>query len=90
VVACIRIRAFFQQSHPLHRAHFAGLHQLTVLLTGSFTERTADVQTSLLLGISRFNQLLRVRPTKTRRELGNVLVVAPTRGGKVYWQPASS
>jgi type IV secretion system protein VirD4 len=39
-------------------------------------------ETSLLLGVSRFNQLLHVQPTKTRRELGNLLVVAPTRGGK--------
>jgi type IV secretion system protein VirD4 len=49
---------------------------LTGLLTDKFDE------TSLLLGVSRFNRVLRVHPTETRRELGNVLVVAPTRGGK--------
>ncbi len=37
---------------------------------------------SLLLGGDLFKQFYLVRPTPTRRELGNVLVVAPTRGGK--------
>src|SRR5215207_8092164 len=77
VVMCIsRILAFFRQSHGLHTARFAQLQELTGLLTPTFDE------TSLLLGTGRFNQLLTVRPTKTRTELGNMLVVAPTRGGK--------
>jgi type IV secretion system protein VirD4 len=71
-----RISSFFQHSDSLHKARFAQIHELTELLTDRFDK------TSLLLGISRFNQVLRVRPTKTRRELGNVLVAAPTRGGK--------
>jgi type IV secretion system protein VirD4 len=41
-----------------------------------------DSETSLLLGVGSFTRVLRVRPTKTRRELGNILIVAPTRGGK--------
>jgi hypothetical protein len=76
VVLFNRIRSFFRHSASLHRARFAALHELSVLLTERFDE------TSLLLGVSRFNQVLRVLPTETRRELGNVLVVAPTRGGK--------
>jgi type IV secretion system protein VirD4 len=76
VVFCNRIRSFFQYSQSLHHARFVLLHELTGLLTDRFDE------TSLLLGVSRFNNLLRVQPTETRRELGNVLVVAPTRGGK--------
>jgi type IV secretory pathway TraG/TraD family ATPase VirD4 len=76
VVLCNRITAFFQHSQTLHHARFAHFHELTGLLTDKFDE------TSLLLGVSRFNNLLRVQPTETRRELGNVLVVAPTRGGK--------
>jgi type IV secretory pathway TraG/TraD family ATPase VirD4 len=76
VVLFTRIRSFFQHAESLHTARFAQLHELTELLTDRFAE------TSLLLGVSRFKQVLRVRPTKTRRELGNVLVVAPTRGGK--------
>jgi type IV secretion system protein VirD4 len=70
------IRSFFQHSQNLHHARFAQLHELTGLLTDRFDG------TSLLLGVSRFNKLLRVQPTENRRELGNMLVVAPTRGGK--------
>jgi type IV secretory pathway TraG/TraD family ATPase VirD4 len=76
VVLFNRITSFFQHSQSLHHARFAHFHELIGLLTTHFDE------TSLLLGKSRFNQLLRVQPTKSRRELGNVLVVAPTRGGK--------
>jgi type IV secretion system protein VirD4 len=70
------ISSFFQHAKHLHHARFAELHELTTLLTERFTG------ISLLLGVSRFNRLLRVQPTATRRELGNMLVVAPTRGGK--------
>lgn len=37
---------------------------------------------SLLLGAGAINHSIAVRPVKTRKELGNLLVVAPTRGGK--------
>src|SRR2546421_1419655 len=60
----------------LHRARFARLDELT-----SITSPTPD-PTSLLIGVNRWKQFLLVRPTKTRRELGNMLIVAPTRGGK--------
>src|SRR3989440_2625762 len=60
----------------LHRARFARLDELT-----SITSPTPD-PTSLLIGVNRWKQFLLVRPTQTRRELGNMLVVAPTRGGK--------
>lgn len=60
----------------LHRARFARLDELT-----SITQRTPD-PTSLLIGVNRLKHFLLVRPTKTRRELGNMLIVAPTRGGK--------
>jgi type IV secretion system protein VirD4 len=76
VVLVNRIKSFFQHSENLHNARFAFLHELRVLLTDRLDE------TNLLLGVSRFNKLLRIQPTQTRRELGNVLVVAPTRGGK--------
>jgi type IV secretion system protein VirD4 len=36
----------------------------------------------LHLGEAQYNHVLKVSRTKARRELGNVLVVAPTRGGK--------
>jgi type IV secretion system protein VirD4 len=76
VVLFNRIKSFFQHSASLHHARFAALHELSMLLTDRFDEP------SLLLGVSRFNHLLRVQPTKTRRELGNLLIVAPTRAGK--------
>src|SRR5438045_5569877 len=60
----------------LHRARFARLDELTSIMS-----RTPD-PTSLLIGVNRWKQFLLVRPTKTRRELGNMLIVAPTRGGK--------
>jgi type IV secretion system protein VirD4 len=76
MLLCSRILAFFHSSQSLHTAHFARLHDLEDLLSATFAAP------SLLLGSSRFSQLLRVAPTQTRRELGNLLVVAPTRGGK--------
>src|SRR5260221_2533606 len=60
----------------LHRARFARLDELT-----SITSATPD-PTSLLIGVNRLKQFLLVRPNKTRRELGNMLIVAPTRGGE--------
>jgi type IV secretion system protein VirD4 len=62
----------------LHNARFARPHELQSLESHLIGESEA----SLLLGVSRFNRFLHVRPTKTRRELGNLLAVAPTRGGK--------
>jgi type IV secretion system protein VirD4 len=82
VVFVSRIRAFFRQTQSLHNSRFANLYELTALLTPTIAERVADAQPSLLLGTSHFHHLLTVRPTQTRKELGNLLLVAPTRGGK--------
>src|SRR5437016_4233815 len=60
----------------LHRARFARLDELTSIMS-----RTPD-PTSLLIGVNRWKHFLLVRPTQTRRELGNMLIVAPTRAGK--------
>ena len=60
----------------LHNARFARLHELENLHSNQLDG------TNLLLGVSQFNNILRVGPTHTRRELGNLLIVAPTRGGK--------
>ena len=60
----------------LHRARFARLDEL-----GSITSKVHH-PTSLLIGVNRLKHFLQVRPTKTRRELGNMLIVAPTRAGK--------
>src|SRR3954470_16460158 len=60
----------------LHVARFARLDELRSLVTH---RPTPD---SLLLGRTKYSNLLEVRATPQRRELGNLLVVAPTRGGK--------
>ncbi len=60
----------------LHRARFARLDELT-----GITSSTPH-PTSLLLGVNRFKQFFLVRSTKERRELGNMLIVGPTRSGK--------
>lgn len=77
-LAISRIDSFFSQTKHLHNARFARLHELNSLLTHSIDE----TGTGLLLGVNHLDQILRVRKTPARRELGNVLVVAPTRGGK--------
>src|SRR3712207_1246182 len=76
LVFCNRLRASLFHTKHLHTARFARIDELTGLVS------TVLDEPSLLLGISHFKHVLRVRPVETRRELGNVLVVAPTRGGK--------
>jgi type IV secretion system protein VirD4 len=76
VVLFNRISSFFQHSESLYKARFAQIHELTELLTDRFDD------TSLLLGIADFHNLLCVQPTTARPELGNLLAVATTRGGK--------
>ena len=72
-----KLAVFFSGEHKLHNARFARIDELENLL-----EARPQEDTSLLLGIGRLKHVLRVRPVKTRSELGNLLVVAPTRGGK--------
>jgi type IV secretion system protein VirD4 len=69
--------ALLSRRYKIHRARFARVDELARLMTEHL-----DKEASLILGISHLNHVLRVRPVKTRRELGNLLVVAPTRGGK--------
>jgi type IV secretion system protein VirD4 len=72
-----KLAVLFSGDNKLHTARFARIDELENLL-----EVRSQGDTSLLLGIGRLNHVLRVRPMKTRSELGNLLVVAPTRGGK--------
>jgi type IV secretory pathway TraG/TraD family ATPase VirD4 len=64
----------------LHRARFAKLHELFWLLSNSFQPQ------SVLLGMKRLFFIwqlpISVRPTRKRREIGNTLIVGPTRSGK--------
>lgn len=67
--------AHFFPDHRLHRARFANSSELFDL------HHHTPASDGLLLG-TRKTSFVVVRPTKTRREFGNLLVVAPTRGGK--------
>jgi type IV secretion system protein VirD4 len=63
----------------LHRARFAHVDEVWPLLSSSFAPDC------VLLGTRRFllsQRLVTVRQTKQRPELGNLLIVAPTRSGK--------
>jgi len=63
----------------LHRARFAHLDEVWPLLSASF------VPDGVLLGTRRWllrKWMVTVRKTKQRPELGNLLIVAPTRSGK--------
>jgi type IV secretory pathway TraG/TraD family ATPase VirD4 len=62
----------------LHKARFAKLPELASLVG----REAPQEQTSLTLGVGPYDYVLRVAPAAKRRELGNMLVVAPTRGGK--------
>src|SRR6266699_6802298 len=64
----------------IHQARFARYRELRGLLS---KEATPD---GVLLGMRRdflfFNRFVAVRPTQKRREIGNTLIVGPTRSGK--------
>src|SRR6266851_5663304 len=70
-----RITAFFTHQDSLHRARFARIDEMKHLLA------TQPMGDGLLLGVGHSHFLI-VRPQKTRSELGNLLVVGPTRSGK--------
>ena len=72
-----RLSAAVSRQHQLHNARFARFGELA-----SLHGRIDEDRASLLLGLSQLGRVLRVRPTRTRRELGNLMVVARTRGGK--------
>ncbi len=64
----------------LHKARFAKHHELKELLS------PLPPSDGVLLGTNRhllfIKRFVAVRPTKTRREIGNTLIVGPTRSGK--------
>jgi type IV secretion system protein VirD4 len=64
----------------IHNARFAHRHELKGLLSKT------PVPESVLLGVRRdflfLKRFVLVRSTKTRREIGNTLIVGPTRSGK--------
>jgi type IV secretion system protein VirD4 len=63
------VSTLFPQAHALD-------HEVADLTTGTLPTD------SLLLGVNHFSRILHVRATPKRRELGNMLIQAPTGGGK--------
>jgi type IV secretion system protein VirD4 len=71
-----KILTLLFSNKQLYIARYARLSELE-----SLASPTLD-SSSILLGKCLFNQILRISQTEKRRELGNLLIVAPTRGGK--------
>jgi type IV secretion system protein VirD4 len=71
------VQAHLPKTPQLFTDRFAHSHEVDPLVS-----HTWHHETGLLLGVSAFNQVLSVRQSTQRRELGNVLVDALTRGGK--------
>ncbi|HZC02090.1 MAG TPA: type IV secretory system conjugative DNA transfer family protein, partial [Gammaproteobacteria bacterium] len=71
------VHAHLPKTPKLYPADFAHPHEIDRLLTSTWHN-----EAGLLLGVSPFHQIYSVRSTPERRELGNILVDAPTRGRK--------
>jgi type IV secretion system protein VirD4 len=71
------LHAHLPKTHQLYSDRFAHPHEVNPLVSQNWQQ-----ETGLLVGVSAFNQILSVRQTPKRRELGNILVDALTRGGK--------
>jgi type IV secretion system protein VirD4 len=72
-----RINALLPKTPQLYSDRFAKPHEVDPLVSQNWQQ-----EAGLLVGVSSFNHVLSVRATPKRRELGNVLVDALTRGGK--------
>src|SRR5918912_135306 len=71
-----RLTSLRGEARRLHHAWFARPHELTPLLSHTLDEE------ALLIGRTHLGGIYRVRKTPNRRELGNMMVVAPPRSGK--------
>jgi len=71
-----RLASLRGEARALHHARFARPHELDPLVSRSLDEE------ALLIGRTHLGGIYRVRKTPNRRELGNMLVVAPPRTGK--------
>jgi type IV secretion system protein VirD4 len=72
-----RVNALLPKPAQLYSDRFAHTHEIDPLVSEHWHN-----ETGLLVGVSTFNHVLSVRQTPQRRELGNILVDALTRGGK--------
>src|SRR4029434_1120656 len=72
-----RVNALLPKAPQLYSDRFAHSHELDPLIHADW-----EGDAGLLVGVSSFDQVLSVRSTPKRRELGNIFVDALTRGGK--------
>ena len=77
VFLSLSVALFSHDHHKLHAARFARLHELSQL-----SAPPLRIWERATFRVSSFNHFACVRPTKTRSELGNLLICAPTRAGK--------
>jgi type IV secretion system protein VirD4 len=75
--ALSRLSALLPKSPQLYADRFARPHEVDPLVSDTWQR-----EAGLLIGVSAFKNVLSVRATPRRRELGNILVTALTRGGK--------
>ena len=71
------LNAHLPKTPKLYTDRFAHPHEVDPLVSPHWQQ-----EAGLLVGVSSFNHVLSIRQTTKRRELGNVLVDALTRGGK--------
>ncbi len=71
-----RIISLLSFDTALHRARFARIDELSVLFCPSPQDR------GLLMGVHKSQQFVVIEQNKNRREIGNLLIVGPTRSGK--------
>src|SRR4051794_18169343 len=71
-----RISSFLPFHRQLYAARFARVHELAGLVGDQLDGA------GLLLGQTKLGHILQIRSSSDRRELGNLLAVAQTRGGK--------
>ena len=69
-------RHFSSHDNHLFNARLSRLHELAPYLTDKFNK------TGLLLGESIYGRVMQVLPTEKQKELGHMLLVGRTRGGK--------
>jgi type IV secretion system protein VirD4 len=72
-----RVNSLLPKPPQLYSDRFAHPHEVDPLVHPAW-----EGEAGLLVGVSAFDQVLSVRRTPKRRELGNILVDALTRGGK--------
>jgi type IV secretion system protein VirD4 len=71
-----RLASLRGEARALHHARFARPHELKSIVSHSLDEE------ALLIGRTHLGGIYRVRKTPNRRELGNMMVIAPPRTGK--------